>query len=211
MLRISMALPHYPDLEDIMEFINTEVKDLLGTEGAIVVLLDEHKEELFVLGAAYDDTRTQERIKEFRFSMDQLVAGRVIRSGQPMIVSDTSEDRELHEERDRRFGYKTRNLLLVPLQSAERTIGALCAINKKEGDFEKGDEDSSHDGCHCGAFHRECAVSRELRRFTGRYSLNWAKDKAINHISHELKTRSPSSRLLRSWKGLRPPEELEPL
>ncbi|PKN63081.1 MAG: histidine kinase, partial [Deltaproteobacteria bacterium HGW-Deltaproteobacteria-15] len=83
MLRISMALPRYPDLEDVLDYINSEVKDLLGTEGSVVVLLDEHKEELFVLGAAYDDTETQERIKEIRFSMDQLIAGRVIRSGEP--------------------------------------------------------------------------------------------------------------------------------
>ncbi|MEW6663659.1 MAG: PAS domain S-box protein [Thermodesulfobacteriota bacterium] len=190
MLRISMALPRYPDLEDLLEFINTEVKDLLGTEGAIVVLLDEHKQELFVLGAAYDDSRTQERIKEFRFSMDQLIAGRVIRSGQPMIVSDTSVDRELHEERDRRFGYKTRNLLLVPLQSAERTIGALCAINKKEGDFEKGDEELLSTVAATVALSIENArFSEELKKaYREVTSLNRAKDKAINHISHELKT-----------------------
>jgi PAS domain S-box-containing protein len=190
MLRISMALPRYPDLEDVLDYINSEVKDLLGVEGSIVVLLDEYKEELFIPGAAYDDTDTQERIKEIRFSMDQLIAGRVIRSGEPMIVSDTTADRKLHEERDRRLGYKTRNLLLVPLQSSERSIGALCAINKKAGDFDQTDVEL------LGTIAGTVALSVENARFSEELkkayrevsSLNRAKDKAINHLSHELKT-----------------------
>jgi len=190
MLRISMALPRYPDLEDVLDYINSEVKDLLGAEGSVVVLLDEHKQELFILGASYDNTDTQERIKEIRFSMDQLIAGRVIRSGEPMIVSDTSKDREVHEERDRRLGYKTRNLLLVPLKSSERSIGALCAINKKEGDFDQTDVEL------LGTIAGTVVLSVENARFSDELkkayrevsSLNRAKDKAINHLSHELKT-----------------------
>jgi len=190
MLRISMALPRYPDLEDVLDFINSEVKELLRTEGSIVVLLDELKEELFILGAAYDDTSTEQRIKEIRFSMDQLIAGRVIRSGEPMIVSDTTVDRKVHEERDRRLGYKTRNLLLVPLMSSERSFGALCAINKKEGDFDQTDVEL------LGTIAGTVALSVENARFSEELknayrevsSLNRAKDKAINHLSHELKT-----------------------
>ena len=139
MLRISMALPEYPDLGDLLYYVNSEVKSLLGTEGAMAVLHDEIKGDLFILGAAYDDRETQERIEEIRFSMDQLIAGRVIRTGQPVIVSDTSEERALHEDRDKRLGYRTRNLALVPLKSSDRIIGTLCAINKKVGSFEETD------------------------------------------------------------------------
>jgi len=190
MLRISMALPRYPDLEDLLDYINTEVNDLLETEGSIVVLLDELKEELFILGAAYDDTDTQERIKEIRFSMDQLLAGRVIMSGEPMIINDTTQDRKLHEERDRILGYKTRNLLLVPLQSSERTIGALCAINKKEGEFDSRDVELLSTMAATVALSVENArFAEELKKAIREVSsLNRAKDKAINHLSHELKT-----------------------
>jgi len=154
------------------------------------VLLDELKEELFILGAAYDDAHTRERIKEIRFSMDQLVAGKVIRSGEPMIVSDTTAYRDLHEERDRRLGYKTRNLLLVPLQSGERIIGALCAINKKEGEFDSKDVELLSTVAATVALSVENArFSEELKKaYREVTSLNRAKDKAINHLSHELKT-----------------------
>ncbi|MEJ2724923.1 MAG: GAF domain-containing sensor histidine kinase [Deltaproteobacteria bacterium] len=185
-----MALPKYPDLEDLLDYVNGEVKRLLGAEGSVVILLDEEKQELFILGAAYDAGVTEKRVKEVRFSMDQLVAGQVIKTGEPMIVSDTSKDSSLHRERDKKLGYKTRNLLLVPLRSHDRIIGVLCAINKKEGSFEQSDVEL------LGAIGVTVALSIENARFSEELkkayievsNLNRAKDKAINHLSHELKT-----------------------
>jgi len=190
MHRISLALPQYPDLEDILYYIDNEIKSLLNTEGSIVILLDEEKNELFVLGAAYDNRATQKRIREIRFSLDQLVAGRVIKTGEPIIVNDTSKDFELHQERDRKLGYTTRNLLLVPLKSRNRTIGVLGAINKKEGDFDDKDVDLLSMIAGTVALSVENArVSHELKKaYNEVTSLNRAKDRAINHLSHELKT-----------------------
>jgi PAS domain S-box-containing protein len=190
MLRISMALPEYPDLEDLLYYINGEVKGLLGTEGAILVLHDQIRQDLFIQGAAYDDMDTEKRTKEIRFSMDELVAGEVIRSGKPRIVSDTSIEPELHEERDRRLGYRTRNLVLVPLKSSDRIIGALCAINKKVGDFDESDVELLSMIAGTVALSIENArfseeVKKAYREVT---SLNRAKDKVINHLSHELRT-----------------------
>lgn len=190
MLRISMALPEHPDLEDLLYYVNSEVKSLLGTEGAITVLHDEIKEDLFILGAAYDDMDTEKRAREIRFSMNQLVAGEVIRTGESMIVNDTSTNRSLHEERDRKLGYRTRNLVLVPLKSSDRIIGALCAINKKEGFFDQTDVEMLSMIAGTVALSVENArFSDELKRaYREVRSLNRAKDKVINHLSHELRT-----------------------
>ncbi len=190
MLRISMALPEYPDLDDLLYYINGEVKELVGTEGAIVVLHDELQAELSILGAAYDDMDTEKRTREMRFGMDQLIAGEVIRTGKPMIVSDTSIHPELHRERDRRLGYRTRNLVLVPLKSSDRIIGALCAINKKDGNFDESDVELLSMIAGTVALSIENArfseeVKKAYREVT---SLNRAKDKVINHLSHELRT-----------------------
>jgi len=190
MHRISLALPQYPDLEDILYYIDTEIKSLLNTEGSLVVMLDEEKNELFVLGAAYDNRATQKRVREVRFSLDQLVAGNVIKTGEPMIVNDTSVNVELHRERDRKLGYTTRNLLLVPLKSRNRTIGVLGAINKKEGEFDDKDVDLLSMIAGTVALSIENArVSHELKKaYNEVTSMNRAKDRAINHLSHELKT-----------------------
>ena len=180
MIRISMALPEYPDLEELLTYINHEVKRLLGTEGAIAVLHDEIRGDLFVLGAAYDDTDTEQRIEEARFSMDQLIAGRVIKTAQPIIVPDTAQERALHEERDRRLGYKTRNLLLVPLKSSERVIGALCAINKKGGPFDHADEEL------LGMIAGTVALSVENARFAEDLKKAYRNNDALLRISMAL-------------------------
>lgn len=190
LLRISTALPEYPELGELLDYISNEVKRLIDTEGALVILLGEEKDELFILGSAYDDTATQKRVKKVRFSMDQLMAGRVIKSGEPLIIPDTSEDAELHRERDKKLGYHTQNLLLVPLRSSDRIIGVLCATNKKEGGF--GQTDVERLSMMAGTV----ALSIENARFSDEIkkayrevsSMNRAKDKVINHISHEIKT-----------------------
>ncbi len=190
MLRISLALPEYPDLEDLLYYVNSEVKSLLGTEGSITILHDMIKEDLFILGAAYDDMDTEKGPSEIRFSMNQLVAGQVIRTGESMIVNDTSTHRSLHEERDRKLGYRTRNLVLVPLKSSDRIIGALCAINKKEGLFDQTDVEMLSTIAGTVALSVENArFSDELKKaYREVTSLNRAKDKVINHLSHELRT-----------------------
>jgi len=190
LLRISTALPEYPHLEELQDYVSSEVKRLMGSEGAIVILLDEEKEELFFVGASYDDSATQKRVKEIRFPIDELVAGKVIRTGEPLIISDTSADSELHQERDKKLGYHTKNLLLVPLRSSDRIIGTLCAINKKEGNFDQADVELLSMVAGTVALSIENArFSEELK---GAYlevsSMNRAKDKVINHLSHELKT-----------------------
>jgi PAS domain S-box-containing protein len=190
LLRISMALPKYLALEDLLDFVNSEIKRLLDTEGAVALLVDEEKQEFFALGAAYDAEDIQKRVKEVRFPMDQIVAGKVVKTGEPIILSDTSGDAHLYEERDKKLGYKTRNLVQVPLRVRDRITGVLCAINKKRGDFDKSDVELLSMISGTVALSIENArVSEELKKAYKEVSgLNRAKDKAINHLSHELKT-----------------------
>jgi signal transduction histidine kinase len=107
-----------------------------------------------------------------------------------MIVSDTTKDAVLHSERDKKLGYKTRNLLLVPLRSRDRIIGVLTAINKKQGTFEQTDAELLSLIAATVALSIENArFSEELKKaYRELTSLNRAKDKVFHHLSHELKT-----------------------
>ena len=190
LLRISMALPEYTELYELLDYVSGVIKELMGTEGGVVILLDEQRQELFLRGAAYDDTATQQRVKEVRFLVDELVAGKVIKTGKPIIMNDIAGDSEIHIERDKKLGYKTRNLLLVPLRSNERVIGTLCAVNKKDAGFDQADIEL------LSLLAGTVVLSIENARFSAELkkaymevsSLNRAKDKVINHLSHELKT-----------------------
>lgn len=193
MLRISMALPEYPDLEMLLDYITYEMKRLLDTEGGIVTLLDEERQEIFFLSAAYDDKATQKRVKGMRFSvdfMDQFVVNKVIRTGEPVIVNDTSKIPKSYPVRDKALGYRTKNFLQVPLKSRERIIGVLTVINKKEGTFYDTDvEMLNMVAGTVGLSIENTRVSDELKKAYKEVSaMNRAKDKVIHHLSHELKT-----------------------
>ena len=190
LLRISTALPEYPDLEGLLDYVSVEVQRLMDSEGALVSLLDEEKKELFFIGAAYDDSATQRRVKETRFPIDKLIAGQVIKTGKPMIIHDTSTGPAIHQERDKIMGYHTKSLLLVPLKSKDRIIGVLCAINKKKGAFDQANlELLSLVAATVELSIENARFSEEIKKaYQEVSSLNRAKDKVINHLSHELKT-----------------------
>ena len=190
MLRISMALPEYFELYELFDYVSSVIKDLVGTEAGVAILLDEQRQELFFMGVAFEDKATEERVKEFRFGLDELAAGQVIKTGQPMILNDISKDSDIHTERDRRLGYETRNLLLVPLRSQDRVIGVLCAINKKEGDFDDGDVEllSMLAGTVVLSIENARFAEEVKKAYMEVSSLNRAKDKVISLLSHELRT-----------------------
>ena len=193
MLRISMALPDYPGLDELLNYISSEIKDLLGVEGGVVILLDEERQEIFFRGVAYDDTATQNRVKEVRFPVDhadQVVAMKVIRTGEPVIVNDTSTTGKSYPLRDKKLGYKTKNFLQVASKSSDRIIGVLSAMNKKEGVFEQTDVELLTMIAGTVALSIENArFSSELKNaYTDVSRMNRAKDKVFHHLSHELKT-----------------------
>ncbi len=189
-MRISQALPEYPELSELMNYITREVKELLQTEGSLVLIYDEIKNEFFFLGAAYDDSDTEKRVKEVRFSPDQVFAGQILKTGKPALMNNPEESLKQYPERDEKLGYTTRNLLEVPIKSEGRIIGVLCAINKKTGPF------TDHDQELMIMIAGTVAISIENARFSEEVkkayrdvaAMNRAKGKAINHLSHELKT-----------------------
>ena len=190
MLRISMALPEYPDLDDLLNYISAEIKTMVESEGALVMLLDEETTELFFKSASVDDLAAEKRMKEIRYPADKGVSGRVIRTGKPAIVPDTSKDPDYYSVVDIRSGFKTNNMLDVPLRIGDRIIGVLCALNKKRGVFDSTDVELMNMIAGTVALYIERARNSEKLKeaYQEVSSLNRAKDKVINHLSHELRT-----------------------
>ncbi len=131
--RISQALPQYPDLPRLLEYISNEIKELLGTQGANVMLLDDKAEEFHVLSIAHDDPTTRERVRKTRFPVDELLSGQVVKSGKPLIMNSLpGKSLDNFKSRDEKIGYRIKNVMVVPLQSNIRIIGVISADNKKK-------------------------------------------------------------------------------
>ncbi len=189
-MRISAALPEYPELEDLMDYITKEIKGLLYTEGAVVLLYDEIKNDLFFVGASYDDSDTEQRARKIRFALDEVLAGKVLKTGKPAVNNQADRSKDVYPERDRKMGYKTKSIMCVPIRSDSRITGILCAINKKQNVFD--DNDLELMTLIAGTVGISIENARFAQALKEAYldvaSMNRAKDKAINHLSHELKT-----------------------
>ncbi len=198
LLRISTALPAYPGLESLLDYISEEIRVLMNTEDALVILLNKEKDGFSYVGAAYNDVTSHKKIKTLHLPVKNSVAGKVVQSGEAIIVSDPSSEPDFYYTVDKEMGFKTRNMIQVPMRSSEKIIGVLCARNKKEGDFDQADVELLTMITGTVALSIENArFSEELREaYREVSSLNRAKDKVINHLSHELKT--PASILMAS-------------
>lgn len=190
MLRISMSLPEYPDLEELLDYITGEIKRLLDTQGALVILLDEERKEFFFPGAADNDKATQKKVKGIRLPIDSMASSEVVKTGKPLIVNDAYKDSARYAKRDHEFGYSFDNYVLVPIKSYDRIIGVLAAFNKSEGLFENPDMKLLEMiAGTVGLSIENAKFSDELKQSHKELqSLDRAKSKAINHLSHELKT-----------------------
>jgi GAF domain-containing protein len=190
LFRIARALHRYRGLDERLEIITKEVQDLLGVEGAMVILLDEENKEFFFREAAFDDSETGRKFKEIRYSVDTGIAGQVYRTGEPQIVEDVYKNPYFLKSIDQQARYHTRSMLDVPVETQGRLIGVLCAVNKKEGKFDQADVELLSTIANLVALPVENAsIYEELQRsYEDVQSLNRAKDSVIHHLSHELKT-----------------------
>jgi PAS domain S-box-containing protein len=198
LFQISRALPGYPVLQELLDYITGEVKRLLNTEGALVGLYDEDLQYISFLGAAHDDMSAQRQIKTVRQPAKTGVMGRVLRTGEPAVVMDTAKDPDFCGGLDDAIGFRTDSLLIVPLEGGKKIIGILTAINKKAETFD--DKDRKLLTMIAGTVALSIENARFSKELAEAYeevaSLNRAKDRIINHLSHELKT--PASILLGS-------------
>lgn len=198
LFQISRALPEYPVLTDLLDYISSQIKRVLNTEGAIVGLYDEDRNDFYFPGAAYEDSSTQKQIKGIRHPFEKSVSGRVVNTGEGVIVDDTSREPDYYDGVDKAIGFHTRNMVVVPLRARDRISGVLIAVNKKAGAFDEQDRRLLTMIASTVALSVENArFSRELEEaYQEVSSLNRAKDRIIDHLSHELKT--PVSILLAS-------------
>jgi len=216
LLETSLALPTYPDLDDLLTYIGSKIKTLTDAEGALVILLDEARHELYFKSAVHDNQDAEQLLKEVRFPADKGISGKVIRTGRPIIVQDTSGDPDFYPVVNIHAGFTTRSLLDVPLRSGDRIIGVLCALNKKRGDFDETDVELLNTLSGTVALSIENArVSGEIKEaYNEVASLNRAKGKVINHLSHELRTPlavlGASLSILEKRLAVLPPESYQP-
>ena len=122
-------------LEPLLQKIIDAATQLLGAERGSLFLYDAAKKELFsrVSGGA--------SVKEIRFPSDAGIAGECFTAGHPINIPDAYADARFNTEVDKRTGYRTRNMLCMPVTTHHgNSVGVMQILNKKAGSFEPADE-----------------------------------------------------------------------
>lgn len=131
-LNISRSMVAAANLDDLLELIVREAVRLLGAERATLFLHDPQTHELF--------TRTIAGGQAFRVPDNMGICGQTILAGKTINVPDAYADSRFNPDVDRKTGFKTRNILSVPLRDFYgKLVGVLQVINKKQGAFDEYD------------------------------------------------------------------------
>lgn len=128
-LDISRAMVATHELDDLLPLIIRDSLELLETERATLFLYDETCNELVAQVAT--------GVKELRVPADKGFCGETVRTGQTLVVPDAYADPRFNPQVDKDLGFRTRNIMSVPLRGYEgKLVGVLQVLNKKnDGGF----------------------------------------------------------------------------
>jgi PAS domain S-box-containing protein len=134
--RISQVITSSLNLQETLSIIADHAMWLLDVAAASVNLYDRQSNYLW-FGAASGEGA--DFIRGKRLELGHGIVNWVIQNGEPLMVQDAAKDPRWYAEWDRQSGFTTRSILCVPLRSKGRTIGAIEAINKTSGPFDRED------------------------------------------------------------------------
>ena len=176
------------DLAQLLETIIQTAADLLGTQAASILLMDERTGGLFF---AASSGASREELRQIKVPPEGSIAGAIYKTGEPIIVGDVTEDSRHYGGVDQSMSFQTRSLLGVPLQVRTRRIGVLEAINKLDGEpFGEADVHLLMAmASHAAIAIENARLIANLREANRRLSdLDRLKTNFISIASHELRT-----------------------
>ncbi len=164
---ISSELQLKPLLEKIMEAVIM----ILNCDRATIFLHDEKTNELWSQVALGMNNQ------EIRIPANRGIAGEVFTTGNTVNIPDAYQDSRFNQQIDKKTGYRTHNILCMPLINKHGiAIGVTQVLNKRGGCFNRADE-------------------KKLRSFSAQASIAIENAKLFNEV---LNMKNYSESILRS-------------
>lgn len=136
-LEVSSLLAKPVGLSESLEIALFSSMNAVSAEAASILLLDDNKQSFrffHVEGAA------KPLLGETTFKATEGVAGRVLQTLEAEIVNDVTDDVQFYGQIDAETGFRTRNLIAVPLLAGSEPIGVLEVLNRSgDESFTAGD------------------------------------------------------------------------
>jgi signal transduction histidine kinase len=194
LLQVGQIITSEMNLEALFPLIIQHTNGIMDSQASSIFLYDKKPNELWSL------VSTDLKKNEIRIPVTYGIAGWVFQNRAPTIVNDASSDPRFDADVDAKTGFRTRNILCVPLINRQKEcVGTLQVLNKNTGNFTDDDvEMLSSIADYATIALENSRLYEELK------SMNKAKERAIDHLSHELATPLAliSARLARISSGL---------
>ncbi|NET10501.1 MAG: GAF domain-containing protein, partial [Symploca sp. SIO2B6] len=138
LLRATACLAQSLDLEETLQAVMDEARKLMQADRSTLFLLDQETGELW---SRIADANGADMI-DIRIPANRGIAGYVASTKQPVNIPNAYDDPRFDPSTDKRTGYRTRNMLCMPVfNSTGELIGVTQLINKEQGTFNSYDEE----------------------------------------------------------------------
>ncbi len=124
------------NLDDVLDLIlKTNIRMTQADRGTLYLVDNERRE-------IWSKLLHGEHVGEIRLPLGKGIAGFVAETGNTINIEDTYEHPAFNPEIDQRTGYHTHSMLCMPIRNRGGVIiGVIQLLNKKEGLFDRQDEE----------------------------------------------------------------------
>jgi len=120
------------DHETIITILASMAKMLTSADRCTIWTVDHEKNKIV--------SKIAHEVDVLELPFGSGIVGSVIAHNESLIIEDAYKDERFHAEIDKKTGYKTKNMLVVPMQNSDgEAIGAIQVINKIGGVFDEDD------------------------------------------------------------------------
>ena len=178
LFHVGQILTSELDFESLFDTILKQTTKIIDAERCSIFIIDDDKEHLKAF-VSLDLKRD-----EFKIPKDHGVAGWVYCNNTPVVINNAYEDPRFYPGVDKNTGFQTKSILCVPLiNRSNACIGTLQVLNKKTGDFTDDDRELlTYLANYVSIALENSMLYEELK------ASDSAKERAIHHLAHELKT-----------------------
>jgi len=128
------------ELKSVLTSILRAAEEVTDAEASSILLKSDSGELTFEVATG----ESAEVLRRIFVKPGEGIAGYVVSTGKPVIVNDVEKDARHKREVDEVTGFRTRNLLAVPLRLSGEVIGVIEVLNKRKR-CEDGTEEAGFD------------------------------------------------------------------
>jgi len=116
------------EMENVLDLIASKAKELVNADRCSIFIVDNEDQMLW--------TKHSDGIGRIVISLKSGIVGDTYLTKEPQIVNNPYEDSRFLPNIDKKSGYKTKNIITVPIFNSKRDVmGIIQLLNKSRGDF----------------------------------------------------------------------------